>query len=165
MEKCHTKEQHYLTQILFDSEGDEKFSKMMPQIVFHGSDSYTIYCFECLCLQELLIKSSDCLAWIRVYSYILAKICILNVQDVWGLSKSNIFPKTIWDEEILRRSLQLVKFSSSQRGNCFQLGESSPTSAISCNRRQLAWDVHSQYSNTLILSNNYLQWLILLKLL
>ena len=42
------------------------------------------------------------------------------------------------------RSKILLSFG--QRGNHFLLGESSPTSAISCNRRQLAWNVHSQYT-------------------
>ena len=50
----------------------------------------------------------------------------------------------------------VVVMSFGQRGNRFQLGESSPTSAIFCSRRQLAWNVHSQYSNTFIQSNDHL---------
>ena len=48
-------------------------------------------------------------------------------------------------EERLRLAVNTVNFlvSFGQRGNRFLLGESSHTSAISCNRRQLAWNVHS----------------------
>ena len=54
-------------------------------------------------------------------------------------------------EERLRLAVNTVNFlvSFGQRGNRFLLGGSSHTSAISCNRRQLAWNVHSQYSNAL----------------